>query len=87
MDGRVTPSRYRQERLYILFKGNVLITLMGAYDSAAPRAAVRNDSDQEARPIQRGTVKAESADEADAAAIADALRLSCDPAVRANGRR
>ena len=81
MDARVTPSRYRQERLYVLFKGGVLITLIGAYESDGPRNAVRKDPNQEARPIQHGTVKAQSAGETDAVAIVDALRLSCDPAL------
>lgn len=85
-DARVTPVRYRQERVFVLYKGGVQITLLGIYDSPSKEVSVRKREGQTETPIQRGYVIARKATEEEALAAAAAHGLSCEMQAQAGGR-
>jgi hypothetical protein len=75
-DGRT--GRWRQEKLYELYKDRVLITLLGVYESNSARDAVSKDTPAGEKTIQHVGVIASSSGENEVLARANTLNLSCD---------
>ena len=77
-DATRTPVRYRQEKVFHLYRDDVWITLVGMYESASERDAVRREANQSEKPVQHGVVVARHSTPSEASAVVSALGLSCE---------
>lgn len=77
-DHSVTPSRYLQQRVFTLFKDDVLVVLLGRYVRSSEHDAVRKDGLTPEKLPQQGVASARKLTREEAAQIAESFDLSCD---------
>ena len=76
-DRSVTPARYLQQRVFMLFKNDVLVTLLGRYVSTSEQEAVKSSSLGSDKPLQQGVVSARKLSQKEAREIAESFDLYC----------
>lgn len=76
-DNSVTPSRYLQQRVFTLFKDDVLVVLLGKYTSPSEQATVTKGNPSAEKLPQQGVASARKASREEATAIAESFDLSC----------
>jgi hypothetical protein len=76
-DSSVAPSRYLQQRVFTLFKDDVLVVLLGRYTSPSEQAAVTRRNPSAEKLPQQGVASARKASRKEAGDIAESFDLSC----------
>lgn len=83
--GDATVERYRQTRIFVLYKDGVYIQLTGEYDSSSEATSVRKIDGQTEKPIQHFYVIARRTTDAETRQMAMYLGLACDASAESDG--